>query len=131
MHSSTPNFQPVILGTEQNPHLINLGVNCSPDENKLFIKICKEFKDIFSWTYDELNTFDRKIIQHNIPMKHSAKPYQQNLRKMHPSLEPSIKKELEKLLKVKFIFLVRHMQWISNLVPARKKSGEIKLCVDF
>ena len=23
------------------------------------------------------------------------------------------------------------MQWVSNLVPVRKKSGEIRLCVDF
>jgi hypothetical protein len=29
------------------------------------------------------------------------------------------------------IFPVRHTQWVSNLVPVRKKSGEIRLCVDF
>ena len=26
---------------------------------------------------------------------------------------------------------MRHMQWISNLVPVRKKNGEIMICVDF
>ena len=29
------------------------------------------------------------------------------------------------------IFKVRHSEWVSNLVPVRKKYGEIRLCVDF
>ena len=51
--------------------------------------------------------------------------------KMHLSLEPSIKKELEKLLKAIIIFPVRHTQSISNLVLVRNKSGEIRFCVYF
>ena len=64
-------------------------------------------------------------------MKPQTQPFQQKLRKMHPKLEPMVKKELNKLLNANTIFLVRHMQWVSNLVPVRKKSGEIRLCVDF
>jgi hypothetical protein len=64
-------------------------------------------------------------------MKPQTHPFQQKLRKMHPKLEPTVKKELNKLLTAKIIFPVRHMQWVSNLVPVRKKSGEIRLCVDF
>ena len=50
---------------------------------------------------------------------------------MHPKLEPTVKKELNKLLNTKIIFPVRHTQWVSNLVPVRKKIGEIQLCVNF
>ena len=50
---------------------------------------------------------------------------------MHPSLEPTIKKELNKILAARIIFPVRHTQWVENLVPVRKKNGEIRLCVDF
>jgi hypothetical protein len=39
--------------------------------------------------------------------------------------------ELKKLLDAKIIFQVRHSAWVANLVPVRKKSGEIRLCVDF
>jgi hypothetical protein len=39
--------------------------------------------------------------------------------------------ELRKLLDAKIIFQVRHSAWVANLVPVRKKSGEIRLCVDF
>jgi hypothetical protein len=64
-------------------------------------------------------------------MKPQTQPFQQKLRKMHPKLKPTMKKELNKLLNAKIIFLVRYTQWVSNLVPVRKKSGEIRLCVDF
>jgi hypothetical protein len=50
---------------------------------------------------------------------------------MHPKLEPIVQKELNKLLSAKIIFPVRHTQWVSNLVPVRKKNREIWLCVDF
>ena len=50
---------------------------------------------------------------------------------MHPKLEPLIQSEVKKLLDARIIFKVRHSEWVSNLVPVRKKSGEIRLCVDF
>jgi len=39
--------------------------------------------------------------------------------------------ELKKLLDAKIIFQVSHSTWVENLVPVRKKFGEILLCVDF
>jgi hypothetical protein len=81
--------------------------------------------------YEDLKTYDTKIIQHVIPMKPQMKPFQQKLRKMHPSLEPQVKAEMNKLLVAKIIFLVRHTQWIANLVLVRKKNGDIRICIDF
>jgi len=64
-------------------------------------------------------------------MKPQTQPFQQKLRKMHPKLEPTIKKEINKLLTSNIICPVHHTQWVSNLVPVRNKNGEICLCVDF
>jgi hypothetical protein len=64
-------------------------------------------------------------------MKPQTSPFQQKLRKMHPKLEPTLKKELNKLLNAMIFFPVRHTQWVSKLFPVRKKSGEIRLCIDF
>ena len=50
---------------------------------------------------------------------------------MHPKMEPMIQNEVKKLLDTKIIFRVRHSKWAVNLVPIRKKSSEIILCVDF
>ena len=38
---------------------------------------------------------------------------------------------MKKLLKAKIIVPLRYSEWVANLVPVRKKNGEIRLCVDF
>ena len=83
------------------------------------------------WTYEDLKTYDTKIIQHIIPLKEDAKPFKQIFWKMHPSLESLVKKELNKLLMTKIIFPVQHTTWVANLVTVRKKSGDIRICKDF
>ena len=95
------------------------------------MKLFREYKDIFAWTYEDMKTYDMKIIQHVIPLKENAKPFQQKLRKMHPSLEPLVKKELNKLLMAKIIFPIRHTTWVANVIPVRKKVGDIRICIDF
>ena len=42
-----------------------------------------------------------------------------------------MRKELSKLIEDNNIFSVKNSSWAENLVPIRKKSGQIKLCVDF
>ena len=44
---------------------------------------------------------------------------------------PIIEKEVKKLLDAKIIVPLRYSSWVANLVPVRKKNGEIRLCVDF
>ena len=110
---------------------MNLGKCCSLGERNKFISLFKQYKDVFAWTYEELKTYDTKIIQRIISIRSGVKPYQQPLRKMLPKLEPLIQSEVKKLLDAKIIFKVRHSEWVLNLVLVRKKSREIRLCVDF
>jgi len=68
-------YEVVNLDTEQNPKNINLGKNSTQAERVAFIKLFREFKDVFAWTYEDLKTYDTKIIQHIIPLKEDAKPF--------------------------------------------------------
>ena len=111
------------MGDEVNPKFVNLGKCCSPTERDRFVSLFKQYKDVFAWTYKDLKTYDTSIIKHVIPIKAGVKPYQQPLRKMHPKLEPLIQTEVKKLLDARIIFKVRHSEWVSNLVPFRKKIG--------
>ena len=69
-------YEYVNLVTEHNPKNINLGKNCTHAERKTFMKLFREFKDVFAWTYEDLKTYDTKIIQHIIPLKEDPKPFQ-------------------------------------------------------
>jgi hypothetical protein len=68
-NSSSLTHEKVNLGTKNNSQCINLGTGCSEQEKSTFIKLFKEFKDVFAWTYDDLKMFEPNIIQHTIPMK--------------------------------------------------------------
>ena len=81
------NYQTMNLGTKKNPQNMNLGIECTPTEREDFIKLFKQYKHVFAYTYDGLKTFDTNIMQHNISLKANVKPYQQKIRKMHPSLD--------------------------------------------
>jgi len=59
------------------------------------------------------------------------KPVQQKLTKIHCNLESQIESELNKLLKAKIIFPIRHSKWVSSLVPIQKNNGDIHICIDF
>ena len=50
---------------------------------------------------------------------------------MNPLLLPLIEKEIRKLFEEKIIISLRFSKWLDNLVPIRKKIGEIRICVDF
>ena len=69
-------YEVVNLSIEQSLKNINLGKNCTQGERATFIKLFREFKDVFTWTYEDLKTYDMKIIQHNIPLKEDAKLFQ-------------------------------------------------------
>jgi hypothetical protein len=64
-------------------------------------------------------------------LKEEAKPFRQKLRQINPMLLPIMEREVKKLLDAQIIVPLRYFEWVANLVPVRKKSGEIRLCVDF
>jgi hypothetical protein len=53
------------------------------------------------------------------------------MRRINPLLLPLIEKEVRKLFDAKIIVSLRFSKWLANLVHVRKKSGEIRLCIDF
>jgi hypothetical protein len=79
----------------------------------------------------DLKTYDTGIIEHKIPLKENTKPFRQKLRQINPMLLPVMEKEVKKLSDEKIIIPLRYPEWVANLVPIRKKNGEIRLCVDF
>lgn len=120
-----------ILFVIANGKVLNLGKMCSIDEQENFVHLCQEFNDVFAWAYDDLKGFDPSLIQHAIDSNSDAKPIRKKKRPVNPKIEPMMRKELSKLIEANIIFPIKHSSWVANLVPVRKKTREIRLCVDF
>ena len=55
----------------------------------------------------------------------------QPARIFHTEIEGSIVKEVQKLLAARFIKPIQHLRWLSNIVPVKKKNGQIRGSIDF
>jgi hypothetical protein len=93
------------IGTEENPKIIKLLKTLSPKVKQDYVKLMKDFPDVFMWSYDDLKVYDTKVIQHVIPLKEDQKPFKQKLRWINPLLLSLIEKEVKKLLKLRLLFL--------------------------
>jgi hypothetical protein len=119
------------IGTVNNPKNVKLSKFLSIENKNKYTELLKKYKDVFAWSYEDLKTYDTSVIEHKIPLKPGVKPFKQKLRQFNPILLPVIEKEVKKLLDAKIIVPLRYSDWVANLVPVRKKNGEIRLCVDF
>jgi hypothetical protein len=119
------------IGTVHNPKMVKLSKFLSVENKNKYTDLLKKYKDVFAWSYEDLKTYDTSVIEHKIPLKLGVKPFKQKLRQFNSILLPVIEKEVKKLLDAKIIVPLRYSDWVVNLVPVRKKNGEIRLCVEF
>jgi hypothetical protein len=119
------------VASEKDPKHVNLSSHLTEKQRADYGELLKEFADIFAWQYDDLNTFDTEVIQHKIPLNKDTKPFRQKLRSFNPLLLPTMEREIKRLLDACIIIPLKYSEWIANLVPVRKKNGEIRLCIDF
>jgi hypothetical protein len=108
------------------------GADCSSKEIQVYTELFKEFHDIFSWSYEEMPGIDPHIVEHEIRTYLDAKPmFDKKLHPVNPLQGNDYQGEVEKLIKVGFIYPVKLTEWVSNPVPVNKKQGTIHVCMEF
>jgi hypothetical protein len=68
-----------------------------------------------------MSGIDPRIIEHEITTYPGANPVRNKIISVNPWKAAAIKAEVEKLLKVGFIYPVQLTQWVSNPVPVNTK----------
>ena len=67
---------------------------CSHAEILEYTELFKEFRGVFSWSYDEIPGIDPRIVEHEIKTYPNAKPIRKRLRAVNPRKAPAIKEEI-------------------------------------
>jgi hypothetical protein len=117
-------IETILINISRTPGTVEkffVGADCSPGEIQIYTDLFKEFRDIFSWSYEEILGIDPKIVEHEITTYPDAKPIRHNLHLVNCRKATTIKVEVEKLLKSGFIYPIHLTQWVSNPVPINKK----------
>ena len=76
-------------------------------------------------------SLDPNLVAHALNVEPGAKPVAQPIWTFHPDVEAQIIQEIQKLLTVGFIKPIMHPKWLLNIIPVKKKNGQIRCCVDF
>lgn len=129
--SSSPDTEKVNIGFENDPKIVLIGKCLSHKERKVIIDLLNSYIDVFAWCYDDLKVFMNGEFKHHIPLKPNSSPFKQKQRQFNPKIADAIFAEVDKMLKAKIIYPIHHSTWVANIVPVRKKNGEIRICVDF
>ncbi|XP_017617654.1 uncharacterized protein LOC108462186 [Gossypium arboreum] len=95
------------------------------------IKLLREFKDVFAWTYQDIPGLNPNITVHRVPTKKECKPVQQKLRRMRPGMAVNVREEVKKQFDAGFLQAVNYSEWVANVVPAPKKDGKVRMYVDY
>ena len=119
------------LGTNEEPRPIYVSSLLTPEEESKYFELLMKYKDVFAWTYKEMPGLDPTVAVHRLAIKQGVRPIKQAQRRFRPELLPQIEAEVNKLEQAGFIREVQFPKWIANIVPVKKKNGQIRVCVDF
>lgn len=107
---------------------IHIGASYLDEEIGALMSLFKEFCDIFSWSYKEMSGIDPSIIIHLINTYPNVKPVREKLCLIHPCKVVAIKFEVEKLLKVGFIYPLPLTDWESNSSSHQQTGHNPSVC---
>lgn len=68
-NSQQENIQDCNIGTTKEVRNIKILATLPQDIRDKYIKLFKEYKDIFAWSYEDLKTCDTTILEYKIPLK--------------------------------------------------------------
>jgi hypothetical protein len=63
------------IGTKEDSRMVKISKLLPPEIKGKYKDLLRQFKDVFTWSYDELRTYDTTMIDHNIPLKLGVKPF--------------------------------------------------------
>ena len=109
------------------PFHVDLGASLSPSEKKQVLEVLHRYSNIFSHHDADLGFTD--TVEHKITTTDDI-PVKQPDRRVPPQLVPEVKNILEKWLDAGII-KESNSPFASQMVMVRKKTGEIRICIDF
>jgi hypothetical protein len=78
------------IGTKESLKMVKFGKGTTSNEREKLISLIREFKDVLSWSYEDLKAYREYVIDHAIPLKEGKKPFRQKLKQMNLKVAPQV-----------------------------------------
>ncbi|XP_071939172.1 uncharacterized protein [Coffea arabica] len=96
--ATVDDLKEINLGTSEDPRPIYISALLSPDEEKAYTELLREYQDVFAWTCKEMPGLDPKVAIRHLAVKKRVRPVKQAHWWFRPDLISLIKIEVNKLI---------------------------------
>jgi len=110
---------------------LNIGNHLDSSQQEKLIRLLRKYQEAFAWDYTDMHGIHTDTCTHHIYTDSTIKPVRQPQRRMNPMFWDIVREELQKLLRVNFIYPISNSQWVSPLVIVPKKNGKWRICVHY
>ena len=109
------------LENESFPVIISSSLTGEMEERLL--ETLRKHKGALGWTIADIKGISPSICMHKILMEDNFKPVVQPQRRLNPTMQEVVKKEVTKLLDASIIYPISYSAWISPVHVVPKKGG--------
>ena len=67
-------LEEVNLGIDKKTRPVHVAKEMPPEEKSAMVTLLKEFRDVFAWSYEDMQGLDPQLYQHQIHLSKDAKP---------------------------------------------------------
>ena len=113
-------MEEIDLGEEGEGKRERVSAELEKQFKEQLVQLLREYRDVFAWTYTDMEGIDPKFYKHKINLKEGAVPVKQQRYRMNPNYAKQVKEEIDRLLRVGFIYPVEKATWISPIVIVPK-----------
>ena len=108
-------------------NLVKIGDDISDQQRQLCMSLLEKYRDVFSTSDTDIG--HTTLVRHKIELD-DDRPFKQRTRHIPPGMYAEVRQHIKQLLDGGIIQKSKS-PWASNVVLCRKKSGELRMCVDF
>jgi hypothetical protein len=81
---STDPLEEIDIRDGVTPRPTFVSKNLSADYKSNLVEILREYVDCFAWNYQEMSGLSHDLVEHQIPIKASFRPFKQHARRYNP-----------------------------------------------
>jgi hypothetical protein len=127
----SPTVKKVCLGLPDASKEVIIGADLDPKKELALTSFLRDNTNIFAWSPSDMPGVPRELAEHRLEVNKTARPIKQKLRRFAKDRKRAIEVEVCKLLATGFIRECQHPVWLANPVLVTKKTGGLRMCIDY
>ncbi|XP_031283150.1 uncharacterized protein LOC116141816 [Pistacia vera] len=121
----------ICVSEEDSTHVLKVDNSLSKDLANNLVGFLRKNLDVFAWVHVDMIGINLKVMCHKLNIDPKARLIRQKRRLMDAKRSNALKDEVDKLLNINFIRVMKYPDWLANPILVKKPNDKWRTCVDF